>query len=59
MVGMLTDMEVLYPLFVVGHVSLYPVPQRVKFIRAELAIHAAPFNSVFARRFTDDEPISG
>ena len=58
MVRMLTDMKVLYPLFVVGDVRLNPVPQRVEFIRAELAIHAAPFNSVFARGFTDDEAIS-
>ena len=32
MVGMLTNMQVLYPLFVVGDVSLNSVPQRVEFI---------------------------
>jgi hypothetical protein len=53
----LTDMEVLNPLFTSGEVRFYTIPQRIKGRRIELAIYAAPFNRVLARGLSDDKSI--
>ena len=58
MVGVLTHVQVLDPLLVIGNVSLDAIPERVEFIGGEFAVHATPFYGILARGLPNDKPIS-
>ena len=53
----LSNVEVLYPLFTCCEVRFYTIPQRIKGCRIEIAVNAAPLDRFLARGFSNDKSV--